>query len=46
MAEGAPRVGILGGGQLGWMMILEGRKLGISFGVLDPDPSAPASRIA
>ncbi|MGB9734137.1 MAG: 5-(carboxyamino)imidazole ribonucleotide synthase [Conexivisphaera sp.] len=46
MAECAPRVGILGGGQLGWMMILEGRKLGISFGVLDLDPSAPASRIA
>ena len=46
MADGAPHVGILGGGQLGWMMILEGRKLGISFGVLDPDPSAPAARIA
>ena len=45
MSEG-PRLGILGGGQLGWMMILEGRKLGASFGVLDPDPSAPASRAA
>ncbi|MGC8556144.1 MAG: 5-(carboxyamino)imidazole ribonucleotide synthase [Conexivisphaera sp.] len=40
------RVGILGGGQLGWMMILEGRRLGISFGVLEPDPSAPALRIS
>lgn len=40
------RVGILGGGQLGWMTILEGRKLGFYFLVLDPDPGAPASRIA
>ncbi len=40
------RVGIMGGGQLGWMMILEGRKLGLSFGVLDPDPAAPAARAA
>ena len=40
------RVGILGGGQLGWMTILEGRKLGLEFLVLDPDPQAPASRIA
>lgn len=39
-------VGILGGGQLGWMTILEGRKLGINFLVLDPNPNAPASRIA
>ncbi|MFN3264139.1 MAG: 5-(carboxyamino)imidazole ribonucleotide synthase, partial [Aquificaceae bacterium] len=40
------RVGILGGGQLGWMTILEGRKLGFEFLVLDPDPRSPASRIA
>ncbi len=40
------RVGILGGGQLGWMTILEGRKLGFDFFVLDPDPKAPASRVA
>lgn len=40
------RVGILGGGQLGWMTILEGRKLGLEFFVLDPNPKAPASRIA
>jgi 5-(carboxyamino)imidazole ribonucleotide synthase len=44
--ERGPRVGILGGGQLGWMMVLEGRRLGISFGVLDPDAGAPAARIA
>ena len=39
-------VGILGGGQLGWMTILEGRKLGFNFLVLDPNPNAPASKIA
>lgn len=39
-------VGILGGGQLGWMTILEGRRLGFRFFVLDKDPNAPASRIA
>ena len=40
------RVGLLGGGQLGWMTILEGRKMGFEFLVLDPDPGAPASKIA
>ncbi len=39
-------IGILGGGQLGWMTILEGRKLSFNFCVLDPNPRAPASRIA
>jgi 5-(carboxyamino)imidazole ribonucleotide synthase len=39
-------VGILGGGQLGWMTILEGRKLGFNFLVLDPNRNAPASKIA
>ncbi|MGC8852104.1 MAG: 5-(carboxyamino)imidazole ribonucleotide synthase [Hydrogenobacter sp.] len=40
------RVGILGGGQLGWMTILEGRKLGFEFFVLNEDPKSPACRIA
>ncbi|HIQ31098.1 MAG TPA: 5-(carboxyamino)imidazole ribonucleotide synthase [Aquifex aeolicus] len=40
------KIGILGGGQLGWMTILEGRKLGLSFAVLDPNPESPASRMA
>ncbi len=39
-------VGILGGGQLGWMTILEGRKFGFRFLVLDKNPNAPASRLA
>ncbi|SNZ13076.1 5-(carboxyamino)imidazole ribonucleotide synthase [Hydrogenobacter hydrogenophilus] len=40
------RVGILGGGQLGWMTILEGRKLGFEFFVLDKDPKSPACKVA
>ena len=39
-------LGIVGTGQLGWMMILEGRKLNIEFSVIGSDPEAPASRIA
>jgi len=39
-------LGIVGTGQLGWMMILEGRKLNIEFSVIGSDPQAPASRIA
>ncbi|GAB6945886.1 5-(carboxyamino)imidazole ribonucleotide synthase [Vulcanisaeta sp. JCM 16161] len=38
-------LGILGGGQLGLMMILESRKLGIKFLVYDEDPEAPALRV-
>lgn len=38
-------IGILGGGQLGRMMILEGRKLGYNFAVIDPDPNCPAAAI-
>lgn len=40
------RIGIIGSGQLGWMMILEGRKLGDQFFVLGGDHNDPASRIA
>ena len=39
-------IGILGGGQLGWMTILEGRKLGFRFFVLDRNPRSPASKVA
>lgn len=39
-------IGILGGGQLGWMTILEGRKLGVRFAVLDMNPGSPACRLA
>ncbi len=40
------RVGIVGSGQLGWMLIQEGIKLNIHFSVIDSNPDAPASRIA
>lgn len=39
------RICILGGGQLGWMTILEGRKYPLTFYVVD-EPDAPACRIA
>lgn len=39
------KVGIIGGGQLGKMMVLEGKKLGIYFVVLDPNPDCPAASI-
>lgn len=37
------KVGILGGGQLGRMLIQSGIDFNIGFAVLDPDPSAPCS---
>ncbi len=40
------RLGILGGGQLGRMLIQSGIDLNIEFNVLDPDPQAPCSKIA
>ncbi len=39
------KIGILGGGQLGWMMILEGRKFPFKFYVLG-NPDDPACKIA
>lgn len=39
-------VGIIGGGQLGKMTILEGKKMGIKFIVLDPNVDCPAASIA
>ena len=40
------RVGIIGGGQLGRMMILAGTPLGFSFGVLAPSAADPAVHLA
>jgi 5-(carboxyamino)imidazole ribonucleotide synthase len=40
------KVGILGGGQLGRMLIQSGLDWNISFSVLDPDATAPCSQIA
>lgn len=39
-------LGILGGGQLGRMSILAGRRLGVKFSVFEPSEGATASRIA
>ncbi len=39
-------IGILGGGQLGRMLIQKGLDWNISFSVLDPDPQAPCSQMA
>ncbi len=39
-------VGILGGGQLGRMLIQSGIDFNISFNVLDPDAQAPCSQLA
>lgn len=40
------RIGILGGGQLGRMSILAGRRLGMRFSVFEPSRLSPAGRIA
>ncbi len=39
-------IGLLGGGQLGRMMIQAAHRLGVRVVVLDPDPSGPAGQIA
>lgn len=40
------KLGILGGGQLGRMLIQSGIDLNIAFSVLDPDANAPCSQLA
>ena len=39
-------IGLLGGGQLGQMLILAGLPLGLRFVVWDPDPSSPAGKLS
>ncbi|EJY56290.1 phosphoribosylaminoimidazole carboxylase, ATPase subunit [Alicyclobacillus hesperidum URH17-3-68] len=39
-------IGILGGGQLGRMMALDGRRMGYRFQVLDPTPDCPAAQVS
>jgi 5-(carboxyamino)imidazole ribonucleotide synthase len=39
------RVGVLGGGQLGWMLARAGDPLGLRCRFLDPSPEAPAARV-
>ncbi len=40
------KIGIIGGGQLGKMLIQEAKKMDFSVLVLDPSPNAPAFKIA
>jgi 5-(carboxyamino)imidazole ribonucleotide synthase len=40
------KVGIIGGGQLGRMLIQSGIDFNINFSVLDPDPQAPCHQLA
>jgi len=40
------KIGIIGGGQLGRMLIQAGIDLNIDFSVLDPDPLAPCHQLA
>jgi 5-(carboxyamino)imidazole ribonucleotide synthase len=40
------KLGILGGGQLGRMLIQSGVDFNINFSVLDPDPQAPCHQLA
>ena len=39
-------IGVVGGGQLGRMMILEGHRTGLTFAVMDPSPDCPSAVIA
>ena len=39
------RLGILGGGQLGRMLIQEAINFNVNIHVLDPDPNAPCKRL-
>ncbi|WP_262314887.1 5-(carboxyamino)imidazole ribonucleotide synthase [Lacticaseibacillus parakribbianus] len=39
-------IGIVGGGQLGRMLVLAAKAMGYTVGVLDPTPQAPAGQVA
>ncbi len=39
-------IGVVGGGQLGMMLIREAQRMGYRTAVWDPDPECPASRLA
>lgn len=46
MAFSGASVGVLGGGQLGRMLLREGLALGLQFRILDPNPQAPCANLA
>lgn len=39
-------IGVLGGGQLGMMMIEAAKEIGIAVHILDPNPAAPCAKLA
>ena len=39
-------IGIIGGGQLGRMLVLEAKRMGYNVVVLDPKPNSPAGQVA
>lgn len=39
-------IGIIGGGQLGRMLVMSGKKMGFQMIVLDPTPHSPAGQVA
>jgi 5-(carboxyamino)imidazole ribonucleotide synthase len=39
-------IGVLGGGQLGRMLVHAGSRMGYRFAALDPDPQAPCGQVA
>ncbi len=39
-------IGVIGGGQLGRMLVIEARRMGYATCVLDPDPQSPAGQVA
>jgi 5-(carboxyamino)imidazole ribonucleotide synthase len=45
-ADGRPRVGVLGAGQLGRMLALAGYPLGLDFVFVDPNGQSPAGALA
>ena len=44
--DGNSSIGVLGGGQLGMMMIEAANKIGVLVHCLDPNPAAPCAKIA
>jgi len=46
MSAVSKKIGIVGGGQLGKMMILEAKRLGFYVVTLDPDPGCPSHSIS
>ena len=45
-AEPGDTIGIVGGGQLGRMLAMAAASLGLDVRIFDPDPDAPATRVA